>query len=307
MTYRLFQYHDAKGQVRGALQLDERGTYDLGGRTVDGLLEQWDESVSWLNSLADRLASEERAPDGITPLLAEALNYAPPVLRPRGIYAAGANYRDHVQAMARVLKMNLTENPKADGIPPWHFIKATSTLIGHDQAVSFPEHVRALDWEAELAVVIGRPARRVPVEQALSYVAGYSCANDLSARDQLKREKVDASSPFRFDWVGSKNFDGACPLGPYLTPAHFVASPEALSIKLWVNERLRQDSSTANHLYSVAEQIAYLSERVTLWPGDMLLTGTPAGVGAESGTFLAKGDRLRVQIEGLGELHTQLV
>jgi 2-keto-4-pentenoate hydratase/2-oxohepta-3-ene-1,7-dioic acid hydratase in catechol pathway len=141
----------------------------------------------------------------------------------------------------------------------------------------------------------------------LSHVAGYSVANDLSARDLLRRDAVEASSPFRFDWIGHKCFPGSCPLGPYLTPAEFVGSPENLDIKLWVNDKLQQDSNTNNHLYSVAEQISYLSMHVTLYPGDVILTGTPAGVGMESGTFLSKGDRLRVWIDKLGTLETTII
>ncbi|MGX6570212.1 fumarylacetoacetate hydrolase family protein [Cupriavidus necator] len=220
---------------------------------------------------------------------------------------AGANYRDHVVAMAKAFNMDLTTDPKADGVSPWHFIKAgRGTLSAHRQALPYPSHTRMLDWEAELAVVIGKACRNISPGDALDCVAGYTIANDLSARDNLRREQVDASSPFRFDWIGYKCFEGSCPLGPYLTPAAFVASPEALDIKLWVNDELKQNSNTSNHLYTVAEQIAYLSERLTLYPGDVLLTGTPAGVGMESGVFLKRGDSIRVWIDGLGELETSL-
>ena len=173
--------------------------------------------------------------------------------------------------------------------------------------VPFPARTQRLDWEAELAVVIGRRASSVEVASALDHVAGYMCANDLSARDHLVRENVDATSPFRFDWIGHKCFNGSCPLGPVFTPAEFVASPENLDIRLWLNGEIRQDSNTSNHLYGVAEQIAYLSERLDLYPGDVILTGTPAGVGMETGTFLKRGDVMKVWIEGLGELETRIV
>jgi 2-keto-4-pentenoate hydratase/2-oxohepta-3-ene-1,7-dioic acid hydratase in catechol pathway len=107
--------------------------------------------------------------------------------------------------------------------------------------------------------------------------------------------------------VGHKCFNGSCPLGPVFTPAQFVSSPEDLAIRLWLNGELRQDSNTRNHLYTVADQIAHLSERVDLLPGDILLTGTPAGVGMETGTFLKRGDVMRVSIDGLGELETRIV
>jgi 2-keto-4-pentenoate hydratase/2-oxohepta-3-ene-1,7-dioic acid hydratase in catechol pathway len=209
--------------------------------------------------------------------------------------------------MARALKMNLVLDPKKNGVPPWHFLKAgKGTLAGHGAQVPFPGHTEKLDWEAELAVIVGRRASRISVEEALDYVAGYSCANDLSARDNLRRDQVDPTSPFRFDWIGHKCFTGSCPLGPFLTPAAFVTSPENLSIKLWVNGEIKQDSNTSNHLYNVAEQLSYLSHRLDLYPGDILLTGTPAGVGMETGTFLKRGDVMTVWIEDLGELTTTL-
>jgi len=210
--------------------------------------------------------------------------------------------------MSRAFNMNLVLDPKKEGILPWHFLKAgRANLSGHREDVPYPPRTHRLDWEAELAVVIGRYAVTVDVDSALDYVAGYMCANDLSARDHLVRDKVDATSPFRFDWIGHKSFTGSCPLGPVFTPAEFVATPESLDIKLWLNGELRQDSNTRNHLYNVAEQIAHLSERQALYPGDVILTGTPAGVGMESGTFLQRGDVMKVWIEGLGELETRIV
>jgi len=210
--------------------------------------------------------------------------------------------------MGRALDQKVVRDPRKEGIAPWHFLKSgPATLAGHRAEIPYPAGSNRLDWEAELAVVMGRRAHAVSVESALDHVAGYMCANDLSARDFAVRPGVDVSSPFRFDWIGHKCFNGSCPLGPVLTPAKFVDSPENLAIRLWLNGELRQDSSTRNHIYSVAEQIAHLSARIDLLPGDLILTGTPAGVGMESGVFLQRGDLLRVSIEGLGELETRIV
>jgi 2-keto-4-pentenoate hydratase/2-oxohepta-3-ene-1,7-dioic acid hydratase in catechol pathway len=275
--------------------------------SIDELLQHWDESRLVLARLARHFADDPQ-PFGQCELKPDDLRLLAPLTRPGAIYGAGANYRDHVEAMARASGAKLVLDPKKEGIPPWHFLKAgRSTLSGHRADVPFPARTERLDWEAELAVVIGRRASAVSVERALDHVAGYMCANDLSARDYLVRPGVDASSPFRFDWIGHKCFNGSCPLGPVFTPAEFVASPENLAIKLWLNGELRQDSNTSNHLYGVADQIAYLSERVELEPGDVILTGTPAGVGMESGTFLKRGDVMQVWIEGLGELETRIV
>jgi len=313
MKYQLFSFQDAQGEALPGIAVDGR-LYDLRGAlgeakghwaSIDDMLEHWEQASSVLRALATDMGAE---PDSFNHCVLHEPVFLPPLTRCGVVYAAGANYRDHVEAMARAMDMNLVTDPKAQGIDPWHFIKAgQATLAAHQQDVAMPAHTAKLDWEAELAVVIGRRASEVAREEALDYVAGYSCANDLSARDNLKREAVDASSPFRFDWIGHKCFRGSCPVGPFITPAEFVGSPEDLDIKLWLNNELKQDSNTNNHLYSVADQISYLSHRLDLLPGDILLTGTPAGVGMESGVFLQRGDVMRVWIEGLGELETRIV
>jgi len=312
MKYQLFTYRGAAGEACPGIAVRDR-LYDLrtalgnGARwaSVDELLSDWDQASGSLRELAGGIAAD---PSSHRAAALDDPAFLPPLTRCGVVYAAGANYRDHVEAMARAMNMNLVTDPKSQGIEPWHFIKAgQATLAAHKEDVAMPGHTARLDWEAELAVVIGRRASRVALEQALEHVAGYSCANDLSARDNLKRDAVDAGSPFKFDWIGHKCFKGACPIGPFITPAEFVDTPEDLGIKLWLNDELKQDSNTSNHLYSVAEQISYLSHRLDLLPGDILLTGTPAGVGMESGVFLQRGDVMRVWIEGLGELETRIV
>lgn len=303
MKYQLFQYQESAGGAKVGIQVGGVA-YDVPGSSISELLDQWPEREPELSAAAQRIAA-----GGATDsrLRTAGLRMLAPVPATATIYAAGANYRDHVEAMARVLKTKLTLDPRSDGIPPWHFIKpGRATLAGHGQEIPFPEGVNRLDWEAELAVIIGRRARNVTIANALSFVAGYSCANDLSARDVFVRQAVDSSSPFHFDWVGHKCFTGSCPIGPFLTPSAYVASPENLGIRLWVNDVLRQDGNTSNHLYGVAEQIEYLSRRFELFPGDVILTGTPAGVGMETGMFLQRGDRIRVEVDGLGVLENTL-
>ncbi|AJQ47125.1 MULTISPECIES: fumarylacetoacetate hydrolase family protein [Pseudomonas] len=316
MKYQLFAYYnDLQAQATGLLVGEY--AYDLArlatsagvkvpSVSLDALLDDWAATNTQLQALADSVFGAPALHEGYR-LDLEAVEFAPFLARPGTIYAAGANYRDHVEAMARAFNMKLSLDPRSEGIAPWHFIKpGRGCLVAHKHSVEFPAGVRMLDWEAELAVVIGKRASRVSVEEALEYVAGYTCANDLSARDRLRREQVDASSPFRFDWIGHKCFTGSCPLGPYLTPAQFVKDPENLDIKLARNGAWVQDSNTRNHMYGVAEQISYLSQTIDLFPGDVLLTGTPAGVGMESHTFLERGDVLKVCIEGLGELVTTI-
>ncbi|HEX8465705.1 MAG TPA: fumarylacetoacetate hydrolase family protein [Abditibacterium sp.] len=233
-------------------------------------------------------------------LIADSKLLAP--LRPGAIYCAGANYRDHVEAAMKATGLPPDPAPHEVGLKPWHFIKPLSTVVGDGATVNVV--AAKLDWEAELAVVIGNSARRVSMENALDHAAGYTIANDLSARDLILRPQLTPTSPFRFDWIGQKCFDGSCPLGPFLVPASQIPDPQALSIQLSVNGHIKQQSNTSQMLFSAAEQISHLSSRLTLWPGDIVLTGTPAGTGLESGTFLQPGDVIEIEIERLGCLTT---
>jgi len=316
MKYQLFAYQSDAATPATGLLLGDRAydlsraakaaSLDLPVTTIDGLLEDWKLSAVKLQTLVNQVA--EHPSEYQAHLLdLNTLKFAPPLQHPGTVYAAGANYKDHVEAMARAINIKPPVDPRSEGIPPWHFIKAgRGSLAAHKQVVKIPEGTHKLDWEAELAVVIGRRAYRVSEDEALEYVAGYTCANDLSSRDHVRRGQVDPSSPFYYDWTAHKCFNGACPIGPFLTPAEFVETPENLDIKLWRNGQLEQNSNTSNHLYGVAEQIAYLTQRIELFPGDVLLTGTPAGVGMEKGVFLARGDVLKVWIDGLGELETTI-
>jgi 2-keto-4-pentenoate hydratase/2-oxohepta-3-ene-1,7-dioic acid hydratase in catechol pathway len=218
------------------------------------------------------------------------------------IYCAGANYTDHMEEMARAQNRPPGPNMKEQGEKPWHFIKASASVTGPGAVVKLPAYSKAVDWEVELAAVIGRTAKDLPVEKALECVAGYTIANDLSARDAMRRDRVPPGTPFHYDWVSQKCFDGACPLGPWIVPAAQIGDPQRLGLKLWVGEELMQDSNTAKMIFSTAEQIAMLSSRVTLRPGDVILTGTPAGVGLPRGRFLRPGETVRLWIEGIGEL-----
>ena len=227
-----------------------------------------------------------------------------PIPNPGAVYCAGANYRDHVVNMARKLNIEPEPDPHQAGLSSWHFIKSSWCVVGPDAEVELDSEF--LDWEAELAVVIGRKAKRLRVEDVTDHIAGYMIGNDLSARDRIIRPGIPLASPFRFDWIGQKNFDGACPLGPVLVPKERVADPQRLQIKSWINGNLKQNSSTSEMIFNIAEQISHLSRRLTLHPGDIILTGTPAGTGAETGEHLNRGDRIAVWIQELGTLHTSI-
>jgi 2-keto-4-pentenoate hydratase/2-oxohepta-3-ene-1,7-dioic acid hydratase in catechol pathway len=149
-------------------------------------------------------------------------------------------------------------------------------------------------------------AKDVPASQALDYVAGYTIGNDLSARDAMRRPKNPPEAPFHFDWLSHKCFDGSCPLGPWIVPAADIGDPQKLGLKLWVGEELMQDSNTSKMIFSTAEQIEMLSSRVTLQPGDLIMTGTPAGVGTPRKRFLRPGETVRLWIEKIGEFEHKL-
>ena len=161
-----------------------------------------------------------------------------------------------------------------------------------------PIGTQKFDWEVELAVVIGRHARNVPVETALEHVAAYTVAIDFSARDHNRAPDTF----YKLDWVAGKAHDTCCPLGPRIVPLAALPNPQDVGLRLSVNGAMKQDGRTADMIFTVAEQIAIASRIMTLDPGDLLLTGTPAGVGAPKGTFLSVGDRVGADIEGIGRL-----
>lgn len=209
----------------------------------------------------------------------------PPVPNPGKIVCLGRNYADHSH------EQNL-EPPKS----PILFVKFSSSVIGPGESITWPADAsQKVDYEAELAVVIGRTARNVPAEEAFDYVAGYTIADDVTARDV---QKADGQ------WIRGKSFDTFCPMGPYLVTPDEVGDPEQLSIRCRVNGDLRQDSNTGHLVFGISELIAFITKTASLLPGDVILTGTPGGVGVhmDPPVFLKPGDEVEVEIEKLGVL-----
>jgi 2-keto-4-pentenoate hydratase/2-oxohepta-3-ene-1,7-dioic acid hydratase in catechol pathway len=269
--------------------------------TVAGILADWKSAEGALKKAAAGAGKSraKRQPLSKTKLLA-------PVPHPPTIFCAGANYADHAAAMARKSGQPEPRDPHEQGLKPWHFIKAGRTIAAPGATIKATDYAKELDWEIELAAIIGRPAKDVPTEKALAYIAGYTAANDVSARDRGRRPGIEATSFFKMDWTKHKSFDGSCPIGPWITPASDIADPQNLKLKLWVNGMLKQDSNSGKMLFTLAEQIAQLSINMTLHPGDLILTGTPSGTGAESGEFLKSGDVVKIWIEGIGEFENKI-
>ncbi|WP_126241459.1 fumarylacetoacetate hydrolase family protein [Burkholderia gladioli] len=256
--------------------------------TTLSVVQSWDKAAK---QILDRL---ELSP---TPLgeLNDFVLRAP--IRPQAVYCVGANYRAHVKNMEAANKLDVEV---LDGtLTPWFFLKTSHTITGPGDVVNPCTY---LDWEGELAAIIGNPARNVEAADALKYVAGYTVSNDLSARDFMFRDKSDPQSPFYYDWVSQKNFDQSCAIGPWIVPATAVPDPQKLSLVTTVNGKVRQNATTSDMIYTLAQQISFLSNRFTLYPGDLILTGTPNGVGMETGERLATSDIVTVAIDGIGEL-----
>jgi len=309
MSYRLLSYQAGRDARAGVLVGET--VYDaarLTGvpayATVLGALRDWSRANRQFAQAAKRIEAGKSRAKG---LALKRVKLLAPVPEPGDVFCAGANYTDHVAEMDRAMGKAPGPTMKDLGEKPWHFIKTSSSVVGPGVPVKLPPYSQKMDWEIELTAVIGRPAKNVPVEKALQYVAGYTIANDLSARDVMRRDKNPATSPFHFDWVSQKCFDGACPLGPWIVPASEIPDPQNLALKLWVNGELMQDSHTSKMIFNTAEQIAMLSSRVTLQPGDLVVTGTPSGVGMGRGRFLKAGETVRLWIEGIGEMSHTMV
>ena len=210
-------------------------------------------------------------------VLSEVMLLAP--CTPTKIVAVGLNYADHAA------EANHEVPPE-----PLLFLKPPSAVIGPNESVVYPPISQRVDYEAELVAVIGRRAKNIPVERALDYVLGYTCGNDVTARDLQRKDG---------QWSRSKSFDTFCPLGPWIVTD---IAPDDLAIESRVNGRVRQQSRTCHMIFSVADLVHHVTQVMTLEPGDVILTGTPAGIGP-----LQPGDHVEVEIEGIGILANNVV
>lgn len=223
-----------------------------------------------------------------------------PLTYPNKVLCAGANYYDHAAEMGTA-RPDPTESPFFFLKPP------TTTIVGTGTDIAIPDIESAgLDWEIELAVIISDRCKNLSVDEAADHIAGFTVSNDLSARGHFPRENA-VFPPFAFDWLKHKSFDGSCPIGPGIVPAWQIEDPQNLGLKLSVNGVSKQDSSTSDMVVGVYELISAVSHTLTLEPGDIILTGTPAGVGMPRKDFLHEGDVIIAEIEGLGQIENKIV
>ncbi|MFZ5691681.1 MAG: fumarylacetoacetate hydrolase family protein [Pseudomonadota bacterium] len=255
-----------------------------GVTTVVNLFTDWERSHSALDKAAALVLPEDR-------ISADAPRLAP-LLYPGKVLCAGANYYDHLK------EMGVPDTRKEAQRLFFFFKPPRNAVVGEGATVHMPIGTKAFDWEIELAAVIGRKARAVKAADALAHIAGYTVGIDFSARDHNRAPETF----YKLDWVAGKAHDTCCPMGPRFVPASAIPDPQNIGLKLSVNGEVKQDGRTTDMIFSIAEQIEILSHIMTLDPGDVVLTGTPAGVGAPKQTFLAVGDRVDAEIEGIGKL-----
>ncbi|NOZ05448.1 MAG: fumarylacetoacetate hydrolase family protein [Chloroflexi bacterium] len=271
------------GAVAGDLVIDLHASRPAIPDNMRAFLEAGDPAWDAARELS-QLAAQGKGSD-LSTYPAGDVRFHTPIPNPSKVIAVGLNYRDHC---------------REQGVePPPHpilFAKFPTAVTGPNEVIRWsPSLTSQVDYEAELAFVVGKRAYRVPVEEAWDYVFGYTAANDISARDLQFGDK---------QWVRGKSLDTFCPLGPVLVSRDEITNPHALAIRAILNGETMQDSSTGEMIFSVADLLSFISQAMTLNPGDVVLTGTPPGVGVfrEPQRFLRDGDEISIEIEGIGRL-----
>jgi len=222
----------------------------------------------------------------------EKIVYYPPVENPEKIFLMAVNYKAHGQETN-------TQPPKE----PYVFTKFTNTLVGHNQPILYPKASQKVDYEVELAVIIGKKGKYVSSKEAYNYVFGYTILNDISFRDR----QFPAEQPYGMRWVHGKGMDTAAPMGPWIVTKDEIPNPHDLKISLKVNGEVRQDGYTEDMIFKVDKIIEYLANGITLKPGDVISTGTPPGVALATGKYLKPGDVVEAEISKIGVLRNHLV
>jgi 2,4-diketo-3-deoxy-L-fuconate hydrolase len=300
-----FAKHDGKrfaAVVLGDSAID-LATVGMTG-SIDDLLEDWDANFFRLQEAVAKLEKQ-----GLPASAAKVTNLRalPPVRRPGKMFYAAQNFQEHVDEMLRA-GMTPKEGPKFTGekstSDPYLFLKAPSTLCGAYDDIAVPTGLKKIDWEAEIALAIGKPGKRIKAERALDHVAGFMTTNDVSARDlQIRADRPG----LRSDWLNGKSHDNFAPTGPFLVPRAFVPDHKNLFIRLTVNGEIKQNGNTSQFIFTPEEQIEYASNILSLDSGDFFSCGTCGGVGQGTNTFLKAGDVMETEIGGLGKMSNRFV
>lgn len=262
--------------------LSKAGINDLA--TIDDVLSQ---------GKLDILRQSENNLNSASPIPLSSVRLASPILRPQKIYCAAINYASHSK-----------EQDVKPPSEPYFFTKFANAIIGQGDPILVPRISKKVDWEVELAVVIGKKGKYIPREKAMEYVAGYTISNDVSYRDlQLPEGYPLKMSPLGQNWIKGKGLDNALPLGPWLVTTDEITNIYEKRISLSVNGSIKQDERIGEMVFKVDQLVEYISNGITLMPGDVISTGTPMGVAAFTGApFLKEGDVVEAEIEGIGKL-----
>jgi len=268
--------------------------------TALAFLEAGEEGTDAVRAAVDAAARGQAPADRIRPLAAVQLK--PPVPQARKLFALAGNYQEHIREGGG------TTYRKEETFPYFFMKPPTTGLIGSGEAIRYPQIGRKIDYEGELAVVIGRRGRHIPAEQAYEWIAGYTILNDVSERALASKEppRAPREKDRFFDWLVGKWFDTGAPCGPWMVTKDEIADPHALRLQTRVNGETRQDATTGDMIFTVPEIIAFISRVVTLEPGDLIATGTPSGVGDARGVYLQPGDTVEIEIERIGVLRNRI-
>ena len=250
----------------------------------------------------DKLAGMEKS--ARTSISVDSVKLLAPIPRPGKILALAGNYVEHIKEAG--LKLGLSDSPRITTVPRPFIMPATAVANPGDE-ISWPAYSETIDYELELAIVIGQKAKAIPPEKSLEIIAGYTIANDVSARTvTFKKNRAKRPWDEFYDWLNGKWADGFCPMGPYLLTADEIEDVQNLDMKLTVNGEVRQEANSSQMIHTVAQIVSFLSNLMTLEPGDIIATGTPSGVGMATGNYLKAGDRIDASIENLGTLTNTL-
>ncbi len=264
-------------------------------RSVKEILTRGAECMAKVAGLAER---------GGDLVSADSVRLVAPIPQPGKCIALAGNYSEHIKeaSVTRGFNVGLSDSPRLTTAPR-PFIMPTTAVAGPGDEVAWPVYSETIDYEIELAVVIGRKVKCVAAEEALEAVAGCTIANDISARTvTFKAGRVERPWDEFYDWLNGKWADGFLPMGPYVLTADEVEDVQDLAMELKVNGEVRQNANTGQMIYPVADIVSFLSHIMTLEPGDIIATGTPSGVGLATGNYLKAGDKIEASIEGLGTL-----
>ena len=250
----------------------------------------------------DKLAELEKSAEAS--IAVDSVKLLAPIPRPGKILALAGNYVEHIKEAG--LKLGLSDSPRLTTVPRPFIMPATAVANPGDQ-IPWPAYSETIDYELELAIVIGQKAKNIMPENALKIIGGYTIVNDVSARTvTFKKNRAKRPWDEFYDWLNGKWADGFCPMGPYLLTADEIEDVQNLDMKLTVNGEVRQKANSSQMIHTVAQIVSFLSHLMTLEPGDIIATGTPSGVGLATGNYLKAGDRIDASIENLGTLTNTL-